>query len=213
MDDSQPIRGSSADGPTEPIPSPVPTGPDNDAELIERCRREIPYVTGAFSELVTRYEAIVYHTCLRYLGNEADAEEVTQDAFMKVFHGLEKFEGKSTFRTWLFRIVNNECASRYRRRKRREEGRRAYQVGDEQVRVTEPPDVEEGGLGGPIGAAMAALTESDRQVLVLRHVADLPIQEIADAVGIGLSAAKMRLYRAEERLREAYGRASDRPDV
>jgi RNA polymerase sigma-70 factor (ECF subfamily) len=147
------------------------------------------------------------------LGNEADAEEVTQDAFMKVFHGIEKFEGKSTFRTWLFRIVNNECASRYRRRKRREEGRRAYLVDDDRRRSTEPPEVEGGGLGGPIGAAMATLTESDREVLLLRHLADLPIQEIADAVGIGLSAAKMRLYRAEERLREAYGRLSGRPDV
>ena len=163
-------------------------------------------MTDAFEELVRRYQSTVLRTCQRYLGNHEDAEEVCQDAFLRVFHGLSRFKGESKFRTWLFRLVTNACTDRYRR----QQTLRARQVEylpetmEPRARDAQVAEEEFGTLDGPVGRALARLKDAEREVLVLRHVAGLSIGELAGAIGLGESAAKMRLYRAEDRLREVY---------
>ncbi len=177
----------------------------SDDQLVAQAKAEHPYDTRSFETLVRRYEPRVFEACMRYLGNEQDAQEVSQDIFMRVFHGLGTFEGRASYRTWLFRIARNECASRYRKRKLGEARRdaiRAHFIDEGPRAVRAPPSRE--GWTGPVGETLSRLSQEDREVLILRHIAELALQEIADALEIGLSATKMRLYRAEERFRTEY---------
>ena len=177
----------------------------SDSDLVRRCRAELPYNTVAFEALVSRYETRVFRTCRHYLGSDPDAEEVTQDIFLRVFRGLHSFAEKASFGTWLFRIVHNECATRYGKIKRRAEGREEYlrhRMSEPPLAQPEPPRATE--LGDRVQEALSALPEDDRQVLVLRYVSDLSLKDMARALGIKLSAAKMRLYRAQQRFRERY---------
>ena len=178
---------------------------DSDEVLVARCRAEAPYVTAAFERLVRRYEPVIYRSCRKYLKDPQDAEEAAQDVFLRVFFNIGKFEGRSSFKTWLFRIVVNTCASRYRMRRRLEERHADYVRDIELIPDREPAahrlDLDD----GPLSEALDRLPPRDRDMLVLRHVAELSFQEIAEALHLGLSASKMRLYRAENRLREALG--------
>jgi RNA polymerase sigma-70 factor (ECF subfamily) len=177
-----------------------------DEKLVDRCRQELPYVTTAFEALLRRYEHLVFRTCQRYLRNEQEAEEACQDAFLRVFHALPRFKSRSSFRTWLFRIVANVCATRYAKLKKA-----AGQLSDYyEEAITDPPcggvpgpaDLEE--ISGVIGDGLDMLAPNDRQVLVLRHISGLSLDELSEALNLGLSATKMRLYRAELRLKMAY---------
>ena len=182
----------------------------SDEELVRRCAAELPYVTAAFEMLVRRHEPAVFRTCLRYLRNEQEAEEAGQDAFLRAFHALPRFEGCSAFRTWLLRIVTNVCATRYAKLLRERDRRAAYEraVGDEAA-VAKPLPPEPDDIAGPLGDALETLSDDDRQILILRHITELSFEEIGEVLELKLSAAKMRLYRAEQRLREAYDVVAD----
>ncbi len=177
-----------------------------DGALVARCRSELPYDHTAFEILVRRYEPMVFTSCRHYLWSLADAEEVTQDVFLRVFHGLPRFRGDATFRTWLFRIVRNECASRMRSLKRSEARHAAY-VAEHRIADTVAADPEippAGEWTGRVGGVLDRLSETDRAALVFRHVTGLSLEELASALDLKLSAAKMRLYRAEERFKALY---------
>ncbi len=176
--------------------------PEADARLVAQAQQQLPYDATAFALLVRRYEPTVYRMCAQYLNSPYDAEEVTQDVFLRVFHGLPRFEGRSSFRTWLFRIARNESATRYRKLKVRQERGQTYADAERQgpPSVVEPVGIDSG-YHGVVGQVLDQLGESDREVLILRHVAELSFDELAEVLGVSLSAAKMRLYRAEERFR------------
>ena len=178
----------------------------SDEELADRCKSELPYGTRSFETLVRRYESTIFATCLRFLRNDEEAEEVTQDIFLRVFHGLKNFEGKSKFRTWLYRIVHNTCSTRYTKlKKRREKGERV-ELDPNQIAAALPKSDQ---FTGPLGEALEDLSEDDRQILVLRFVAELSIKEISETLDVKLSAAKMRLNRAVKRLRVCYDESRD----
>ncbi len=176
----------------------------SDEEIIALCRKELPYDLTAFRELLRRYEGLVYNTCLKYIGSRLDAEEVTQDALIQVFHKLHQFEGRSSFKTWLYTIVRNYCYNRISKLARKREGKEAYEsyaeVNVERV-VSFKTETE---LGDRVNAAMAKMKEKERELLVMKFVSGLTIQEMAEVLGIGLSAAKMRLYRALDTFKEIY---------
>ncbi len=178
----------------------------SDVALVQRCRLELPYVTLAFEQLVRRYQPIVLRTCQSYLTSREDAEEVCQDSFLKVFHGLPSFRSESSFRTWLFRLVVNTCTDRYRQQSKERSKRIEYRAEEmEPVASDMRPSGEEfGRLDGAVGQTLDQLSADDRQILILRHVADLSIRELSEAIELGESATKMRLYRAEERLRNVF---------
>ena len=173
--------------------------PDDD--LIALCKAELPYVTTAFEKLVRHYEPLVYQTCLRYLKSENDAEEATQDVFLRLFFNIEKFDGRSSFKTWLFRIVANICASKYRSLRRIKEQQQAYFDHLESIQHEDPSYHDLERVDGPLMSALDTLAAEDREILILRHVSDLSFQEISEVLELKLSASKMRLYRAEQRLR------------
>ena len=181
----------------------------DDAALVDLCQKELPYRSEGYEELVRRYEPQVFQTCRNYLGGIQEAEEASQDILLRVFHGLKRFQGNSTFKTWIYRVAMNVCATRYAKRK--EDARRRELIqkerADKSQTHVEETEMEAQELGGPVGSAMKSLPDDDRQILILRHTAELSFDELSAALGLKLSATKMRLYRAEERFREAYAKA------
>lgn len=174
---------------------------DRDGELVLACVRELPYRTRAFDTLVRHYEPQVYRTCLRILGNPSDAEDATQEIFIRVLRSLDTFEGKSSFRTWLFRVVRNECVDLLRKRRPEFEHSLESLESDavsNDAALAEP--VLEAVLSTDLlDKTLSALKPAEREVLALRFGAELDFEALASTLGVSLSAAKMRLYRAVQR--------------
>lgn len=171
-----------------------------DEELVQRANIELFHTTVAYEELMRRYQRTLFNVCARYLGNERDADDVCQEVMLKVLHGLRQFEGKAKFKTWLYSITYNECITQYRKEKRK---RRLFDA------LSLHPQEEETGEQEAIQITDRAsldrwlvhVNQVDREILVLRFVAELEFQEIADIMRMGLSATKMRYKRALEKLK------------
>ena len=181
-----------------------------DDELVALCQEELPYRTDAFEQLLQRYEPIVFNTCRRYLRSVEDAEEASQDALLRVFHALPKFRRESSFKSWLYRIVTNVCATYYDRLKKARE-RLPREVGTEVEELSTQPRAEFLEIGGLLGDALDTLSVEDRHILALRHIAELTFEDLAGSLELKLSTAKMRLYRAEQRLSNAYATLQKEP--
>lgn len=192
--------------PTEQVEEQPVRPVDVDGDLVARCKRELPHATEAFYELMGKYESMVFSTCYRMLGDKLEAEEATQDAFLRIFHKIHQFEGRSTFKTWMFRIVYNFCMTR--RRKLATKREREETVGDEMVARTK--EVHRAAMGPDfdnseyVHLALKELREEDREVITLRFIADLSLEQMAEVLELKLSATKMRLYRAMEKFKEVY---------
>lgn len=176
-----------------------------DDALVVLCQQELPNTLTAYHELLRRHEPLVFNTCLKMVGAYQDAEEVCQDAFVQVFHKIGQFERRSAFKTWLFRIAYNMCLRRRETINKRAMRERA--AGDDfasdlhQKELAAERQLE---LSATVQEAMDALEEDQRQIVVLKYVSGLTLQEIADVQEVSLSAAKMRLYRALDRFKEIY---------
>ncbi len=168
---------------------------DADSDLVAKAVAELPYRTVAYEQLMQKYQQLMFSVCYRMLNNRADAEDVCQDVMFKVFGQLPKFEGRSTFKTWLMRITTNTCLTQISKNKRRREIRSQWveEMADEQVTFIKT-------AGHDVAALLADIKPQEREVLTLRYLADLSLAEIAETCSISLSAAKMRLYRATEAL-------------
>jgi len=187
-----------------------PTRDRNEAELIRRvCGGE----KEAFYELVRPYERAVYTAAMSILNNQADAEEVAQEAVLKAFSNLSRFRGEAKFSTWLVQITINEA-----RLKLRKDRRHLYQS------VDEPQSDEEGDyfpkdyadwrevpsealqrkeLRDALKRALAGLPQKYREVLVLRDIQHLSIEETSQVLGISTGNVKTRLLRARLQMRDA----------
>jgi RNA polymerase sigma-70 factor (ECF subfamily) len=169
---------------------------------------------SAFDELVNRYERRIFRLAMNITQNREDAEDATQDAFLKSFQHLAEFQGGSRFYTWLVRIAVNEALMRLRRR------RPNVTSLDEPVQTEEdllPREIEDWGptpeqryevteMNSILSNAIAELEPIFRTVFVLRDVEQLSTEETADALGISVPAVKSRLLRARLRLREKLDR-------
>lgn len=178
---------------------------EDDAHLIRLCQEQLPYRTDAFAALVRRYEPLVLRSCTQYLRDREEAKEATQDIFLRVFQALGRFEGRSSFRTWLFRIVRNTCNTR--RTRMLERGRKEAAYVQEMKELDESRGLPKSTVidqEARVSEVLAELSEDNRELLTLRFIAELSLEEIAETLDIGLSAAKMRLYRAAERFRQIY---------
>lgn len=146
-----------------------------------------------------RYQRTLFNVCVRYLGNERDADDVCQEVMLKVLHGLKQFEGKAKFKTWLYSITYNECITQYRKDKRKRRLMDALSLDPQEEGEEQEASTSEGSEG--LSGLLAHVNPIDREILVLRFVAELEFQEIADIMHMGLSATKMRYKRALEKLR------------
>ncbi len=158
----------------------------------------------AFDEVVRVTHADTYTLAYRLVGNEEDARDVVQEAYLRAYRGLKSFRGEARFTTWLYRITAN-CASTHLGRRRRHQHDELPEddgVVDEHP-GSDPAEVAAAALlRDRVSAALAGLPPRLRAVVVLRDVYDLPHDAIASELGISVTAAKVRLHRARRRLRE-----------
>lgn len=174
----------------------------SDEELVGRAQAELFTVTRAYEELMCRYQATLYNVCARYLGNDRDADDVSQEIMLKVLYGLKKFEGKSKFKTWLYSITYNECITQYRKEKRKKRLMDALSLNpvDEASEEETPVITEDKSLD----RWLLNVNQIDREIIILRFVAELEFQDIANIMHLGLSATKMRYKRAIDKLKKHY---------
>ncbi len=164
---------------------------------------------AAFRRLVERHSRGLFQLAFRLTGNEPDAEDVVQDAFLKAYRELKRFEARSSFRTWLHRVTVN-CAYDLLRKRPRFEAEPID--GDEGAGGFEPeadasgrPDRAAYGaeVQEQVRRAMAQLTPTERAAFVLRHFEGRPLHEIGPALGLQLSATKHSIFRAVQKMRRA----------
>lgn len=186
---------------------------NDDVELVARCQEELPHRTEAYYELLQKYEPMVYSTCLRMLGNVQDAEETCQDAFIRVFHKIHQFEGRSAFKTWLFRVVYNFCMTKRRTLATKRERNQSIheEITHEAEAAQQNAFAEESASKEAVQKALGKLSDDDREVIVLRFFSELSLEEIAEVLDLKLSATKMRLYRALDRFKQIYGQPIPAP--
>lgn len=159
----------------------------------------------AFDQLVRDTYADAYTLALRLTGNEEDAADVVQDAYLRAFRGLKKFRGDAQFSTWMYRIVANCAYTSLTKRKRL---RHDAIDEEEHVVVDHRPEVdpqlvaEATSLRDRVSVALDDLSPRLRSVVVLRDVYDMPHNDIAEALGTSEAATKVRLHRARRKLHE-----------
>jgi len=173
---------------------------------------------AAFEEMVTRYWDRIYAMVHKLLRNSQDAEEVTQDAFIRAHRGLEKFRGDSSFSTWLYQIATNLARNRYwywwRRKRDKSISFDQPLSGESETTLAEifPSNVETpkdvavtNEFQERVASAMTLLNDKHREVLTLRNIKNLSYDEIAVELEISIGTVKSRIARARESLREKLG--------
>ena len=170
-------------------------------ELVLRCQKGD---VDAMGTLITRYQHWVYNIAYGILGHHQDAEDVAQDVFLSVWENIGKFEFRSQFSTWLYRIVKNKCFN---------------QIDQYQRRKTDPMEIDDSQPWVPLDSAtpedealrseekdivhnaLAKLKDSYREILVLRELRELSYEEISEILGCTLGRVKSRLHEARKALK------------
>lgn len=160
----------------------------------------------ALEELFRRHRLIAYRVAYRFLGHEADALDAVQDGFVKTLTRLHLFQGRSSFKTWLLRVVTNTALDLGRQRRRREtySGVAANDDDDATARlICSDPAVglEREDLRRLLDRALASLPEGQRRAFVLHADAELNYREIADVMGISIGTVMSRIFYARRKLR------------
>ena len=158
----------------------------------------------AFDELVRATYADTYTLAYRLTGDEEDARDVVQDAYLRAFRGLKRFRGDAAFSTWMYRITANCAATHLGKRSKHRHEELADDLVLDDIGPAHNPEAELDAVANRdrLQGALRRLPPRLRAVVVLRDVYDLPHEAIAEELGISESAAKVRLHRARRKLRE-----------
>jgi RNA polymerase sigma-70 factor (ECF subfamily) len=178
-----------------------------DAETLERCRAGDE---RAYRELVDRYRRQVYSLAYRMVRSAEDAEDITQETFVRVFRSLDRYDPRRPFTAWLFTIAARLCIDAIRRRKHRPIAlvRRDGESDEDRIIEVEDP--------GPGPEDLASRAEEERRtgdlieslpphyriVVIMRHQQDLSYEEIAEALRVPLGTVKARIHRARALLKQ-----------
>jgi len=184
---------------------------DSDALAVERT---LAGDRDAYRVLVERHSSNVFRLAYRMTGNRPDAEEVVQEAFLRAYQKLGKFEARANFGTWVYRIAANYAIDRMRQRKK-EEARKVEPAVHEEGTESDPVTLVQDAAPTPerlaqslelkeqMELALAALSHSERTAFVMRHWEGCAIEEIAEVLKSSSGAAKNTVFRAVQKLRLA----------
>ncbi len=180
-----------------------------DEELVHQCLNTQQGDFRAFDLLVQKHEAMVRTNCRYISGSEEDALDLAQEVFVKAYFNLNSFQGNSQFGTWLKRIKVNHCLNHLRRQK----GKVHVDIDDPKLEASPflrddqqtSAALEDREMREMISQTLDGMTENLRVPLIMRDMDGLSYQEIADQLGVGLSAVKMRINRARIEFRSSYG--------
>lgn len=186
MSDEEHNRVCSSEGPT-------------DLELVRAARKGD---RNAYGKLVDRHLRSVYSVALRVLGQSSDAEDVSQDTFLRAFERLNLFDDSRSFRNWLLKIASNLAINRIRTRAR--ERRLKLRLADSEEGS---PPVDRKDLPSPQDWAhwLDQIDDMQRASIVLFHFHDMPYTEIAEVLDVPVNTVRTYLYRGRKRLREIMG--------
>ncbi len=164
----------------------------------------------AFAEIVELYKNKVYSICYRMLGNPHEAEDLTQEAFLRAYVNIDRYQSNRKFSTWLYRIATNLCIDRIRKKKpdysldakiQGTEGLTMYSqlastrsLPEEEIVDMEMKDI--------VQEAIMNLPEKYRTVVVLKYIEELSLKEIGEILEMPVGTVKTRLYRGREALRK-----------
>ncbi len=176
-----------------------------EAEIV---RRVLEGDADAFGAIVDEYQKNVYNLALRMTGNPEDAQDMSQEAFIKAFNSLASFRGDSKLSVWLYRIVSNVCLDFLRSRKRRQTVSLNMDDGEGGSSELEIPDLSampEEELNRrltreAVRKGLLSLPEDQREILLLREIEGLSYDEIAQALELEAGTVKSRIFRARKRL-------------
>jgi RNA polymerase sigma-70 factor, ECF subfamily len=178
--------------------------------VLAACRRGDP---RAFEEVIRATHRQVYTQALRLVRDRQDAEDVAQEAYLRVFRGLAGFRGDAQFETWLYRIVANAAITHLRRRGRF--GDVMADPEDERLGLppVEPTSADRALDRQALAHALESLPEPTRAIVLMKDVYGLSCREIGDMVGSSEGAIKVRLHRARRRLKDELFEAEDRDEM
>lgn len=159
----------------------------------------------AFRQIVEEYKMIVYRLALDMTGNPDDADDISQEVFLRAYKSLPSFRGESKISSWLYRIAVNICLDHRSKKKSRLVELRDDMEGDENIArdLHQPlPDMSAGSrmIQDHIQKALEKLSPRERTVFVLRHYNDMSLKEIAATLSVTLGTVKSTLFRAVEKL-------------
>ncbi len=182
--------------------------------VIDRVRRGD---TAAFEELMTAHQTQVYNLALRMVGNEQDAYDIAQDAFLRAWRSLDSFRGESRFSVWLYRLTSNICLDFLRARQRQRTIPLSALAPEAEDAEPEIPDeryapealLDRQALREELTAALTELSPEQRQILLLREVGGLRYDEIASALSLESGTVKSRIFRARQALCEILQRGGN----
>lgn len=178
----------------------------NEIDLLERLRRG---EQKAFAQLVATYEKSLYRICWRFFMNEEDSLDAVQEVFLKVYRAIDRFEGRASLKTWIYRIAANTCISISEKKKRDKEGllhtfiswwkenspeTPEEKILEREVRVLNQKMVAE---------KVASLPEAYRMPVILKDMEGLPLEKISEILEIPLGTVKSRINRGRRLLQES----------
>jgi len=176
---------------------------DSDEDLVRRAVGGDP---SAFARLMERHERRVYNLCLRLVGDVDDASDATQEAFLTAYRRLSSYRGEAAFTTWLHRVAVNASYDLLRKRGRAPVLASSRDGPAEEERGAPAPDhAEETTDAIDVQRALLAIPEEFRAALVLHDAQDVPVQQVADILGVPVGTVKSRLHRGRVALARALG--------
>jgi len=177
------------------------TGP-SDSEIISLVLKGDH---NAYALLVERYKSYVFTLTLRFTKNREDAEEVSQDIFVKAYRSLADFKGTAKFSTWLYTIVNTTCITFLRKKRldiRSLDDERTFEVADSQDSGFRANQVEQKSRQNMVNQAIAMLNPDDAEIITLFYKSEQSLEEISQILGVEVNTDKVRLHRARTRLKD-----------
>lgn len=178
---------------------------EEEDELISRVQKGDK---TSFEKLVLENQKKVYNLALRMVGNEEDALDMSQEAFIKAYNSIALFRGDSRFSVWLYRLTTNVCLDFLRAEGRKAHNSLSYISEENEEKEIEIPDdrfspenvVEKTELREAVNRGLLSLPKDYRAVLLLREIDGLSYEEIADALSLEVGTVKSRIFRARKRL-------------
>lgn len=204
-------KGEEVSSPTADDPTEGRTKAADDRELVRLCQNG---TAEAFEELIRRHERRIFAVVGRILRRREDVEDVAQQVFIKAFFSIRKFDMRAAFSTWLYKIAVNECWD-YLRKKRVRPLSYESDLSEEQAQKLDSYLAAEKAPSDPSGRAelrelaerlLGQLEEKDRQMLVLKEVEGLSVEELSEIFDLNVNTVKVRLFRARGRLLETFQR-------
>jgi len=168
-----------------------------ESELVKRCKEG---EQKSFKELFDMYKDKVFSTAVRMLGNSQDAEDTTQDIFIKIFKNINNYRGDSSLSTWIYKVTINTCLDNLKKRKKHEKDKSSDEIDD----ISSLPygEIQPGTIHIIIEKEIQKLPEGYRTVFILHEIDGFKHEEIAKIMNITQGTSKSQLFKAKSILRK-----------